>query len=115
MREKTIRPQNSDEWIGSYEKVDGPNFIVTTRIHGTIPALLAGKRALLIAHDSRTTELAETLGIPSVKELNSALSIEELYEMADPSRFIEQYPGYAAKMYDFLKLNGIPFSKLSEI
>ncbi len=111
LREKSVLPQNTDQWINYYQSADGPNFIVTTRIHGTVPALLAGKRALLIAHDSRTAELAETLGIPSLKELNSAWSIEKLYELAEPKKFIERYQLYTARMYEFLTQNGVVFYK----
>ena len=32
--------------------------------HGCFASLLAGKPALLLAHDQRTSELAETMGIP---------------------------------------------------
>lgn len=41
-------------------------YLIGTRVHGSIIALLSGVRALLITHDSRTQELAEFAGIPYV-------------------------------------------------
>lgn len=45
-------------------------YVIGTRIHGSIVALLSGAKAMLIAHDSRTQEMAEFAGIPHVHEKN---------------------------------------------
>jgi len=37
---------------------------ISSRIHGCIASLLAGKPALLLTHDARTRELGEVVGIP---------------------------------------------------
>ena len=37
---------------------------ISSRIHGCVASLLAGKPAYLVPHDYRTTELAEAMGIP---------------------------------------------------
>ncbi len=39
---------------------------VSSRIHGCIASLNAGKPALLLHHDVRTSELAKVIGIPSI-------------------------------------------------
>ncbi|SLN65025.1 Polysaccharide pyruvyl transferase [Roseivivax jejudonensis] len=44
------------------------SFLLGTRIHATIAGLLAGTPSMLIAHDARTVELAEAMGIPFVLE-----------------------------------------------
>jgi hypothetical protein len=54
---------NSQEsWVKFHR--ENTDFTISSRIHGCIASLLAGKPALLLAHDQRTAELAETMGIP---------------------------------------------------
>ena len=48
-------------WIDDLRDFD---FSFGTRIHGTIAALLAGTPAVVLAHDSRTLELARYFDIP---------------------------------------------------
>lgn len=52
---------NYESWI---EYMKSRTFCVGTRIHGTIASLVAGTPAVLIAHDSRTLELAQIMGVP---------------------------------------------------
>ncbi len=47
-----------------FEHLAGYDFSFGTRIHGNIAAVLAGTPALVLAHDSRTLELASYHGIP---------------------------------------------------
>ena len=70
------------------------DFSFGTRIHGNIAALLAGTPALLLAHDSRTLELAEYHEIPhrtitSIEEDADALS---LYAECDWNRLNKAHP-----------------------
>jgi hypothetical protein len=60
-------------WIDFLRRFD---FVVGTRVHGAMLAIQAGVPAACIAHDSRTAELCETMGIPSIhyKEINGALT-----------------------------------------
>ncbi|OGO58150.1 MAG: hypothetical protein A2V85_08460 [Chloroflexi bacterium RBG_16_72_14] len=48
-------------WIEDLRAVD---FSFGTRIHGSIAAILAGTPTVVLAHDSRTLELARYFGIP---------------------------------------------------
>lgn len=52
-----------EHWINDVKKDD---IYIGTRIHGVIAATLAGTPAVLIAHDKRTNELAETMAIPCI-------------------------------------------------
>lgn len=52
-----------ESWI-SY--LSGKDLTVGTRLHGAIAAVLAGRRAVLMTHDTRTLEMAGLAGIPSV-------------------------------------------------
>jgi Polysaccharide pyruvyl transferase len=70
------------------------DFSFGTRIHGNIAALLAGTPALLLAHDSRTLELAEYHEIPhrtitSIEDDADALS---LYAECDWNRLNKAHP-----------------------
>ena len=49
------------DWMDYYKGFD---FVIGTRIHGTMLALQAGTPALCIAHDSRTLELCQTMKMP---------------------------------------------------
>ena len=51
------------DWIDHLRTFD---FVVGTRIHGTVVAFQAGVPALCVVHDSRTLELCQTMGIPHV-------------------------------------------------
>ena len=61
-----------DAWISRMKAFD---FVIGTRLHGTVASLLAGTPAMLIAHDSRTSEVAEFAGMPVATSLEVA-SIE---------------------------------------
>jgi len=62
------------------------SFCVGTRIHGTIASIIAGTPALLVAHDSRTQELAKAMGIPYL--LSSEIDTEK---SLDPGRLIDSF------------------------
>jgi hypothetical protein len=40
---------------------------LSSRIHGCISSIKGGKPAVLLAHDKRTEELAESVGIPYIQ------------------------------------------------
>lgn len=67
---------NFKSWIADMGR---HSFCVGSRIHGTVASILSGVPSLLIAHDSRTLELAQTMGIPYV--ISSQLAVRERIPM----------------------------------
>ncbi len=69
-------------WIEHLRTVD---FAFGTRIHGNIAALLAGTPAYVLAHDSRTLELARYFEIPHrrITDVAPETDAAELYAEAD--------------------------------
>lgn len=93
-------------WIDTLRDRD---LVVGTRIHGTIAGLLAGVPSILIAHDSRTRELAEFHSIPYTSK--AALrrgSIARRYERADFEGFTAAHPQNVAIFRAFLERHGLP-------
>jgi hypothetical protein len=61
---RTVFPLNIPAW---QDFLRGQRFTFGTRIHGTIVSLVSGTPAVLLAHDSRTLELARYHAIPFVR------------------------------------------------
>jgi len=85
------------------------HFAFGTRIHGNIAAILAGTPAYVLAHDSRTLELARYFGIPHRPLDESCLDIDaaDLYEAAD---YTSLNAGHAARFVvfeDYLLRHGL--------
>lgn len=93
-------------WIRYLSERD---FTFGTRIHGTIASLLAGTPGLLLAHDSRTKELAETLSIPHVDmdEVSATTHVEELYERCDVEATKRNYKDAFDRYVSFLDENSL--------
>ena len=93
-------------WIESMKSQD---FAFGNRLHGNISALLAGTPVHLIAHDSRTVELAEYHAIPHtlITDFDEAPSAAELFAQADYTRFNELQPVRFQTYLDFLHRNGL--------
>ncbi|MFC7623320.1 polysaccharide pyruvyl transferase family protein [Microlunatus sp. GCM10028923] len=74
-----LDPRTWFEHLAQYE------FSFGSRIHGNIAALLAGTPALVLAHDSRTLELAQYHRIPhrKITDLPERPDAAELYAEAD--------------------------------
>jgi Polysaccharide pyruvyl transferase len=70
------------------------DFSFGTRIHGNIAALLAGTPALLLAHDSRTLELAEYHEIPhrTITSIEDDADPLSLYAECDWNRLNKAHP-----------------------
>lgn len=97
---------NVPSWLNEMREQD---FSIGTRIHGNIFALLAGTPAMLIAHDSRTLEMAEFYHIPYVRgsEIDENISIRKLYEQADFSVLEKNLPIKFNNYCEFLRSNGL--------
>jgi hypothetical protein len=81
-----------------------------TRIHGNIAALLAGTPAVVLAHDSRTLELARFHEIPHrrLSEVATDVDPADLYAEADYTRFNAGHVARLANLVDFLERNDLP-------
>lgn len=93
-------------WIDYLSDFD---FVFGSRIHGSIAGILAGVPTMLLAHDSRTLELAEYHAIPhvTVSELNSKSDAKELYEQTDYSKYNSRLPEIRRALVAFLEKNGL--------
>ena len=85
------------------------DFAFGTRIHGNIAALLAGTPSYVLAHDSRSLELARYFAIPHrlISEVREDADAAGFYDESD---FTELNRGHAARfdrLVDFLRLNGL--------
>ncbi|PFG37616.1 polysaccharide pyruvyl transferase [Flavimobilis soli] len=93
-------------WIEDLARYD---FVFGNRLHGNIAGIIGGTPAHLLAHDSRTRELAEYHGIPYtlMSDLSEPPLAEELYGRTDYTRFNELMPERFATYLDFLHRNGL--------
>lgn len=83
-------------------------FAFGTRIHGTIVALHAGTPAFLLAHDTRTLELAEYHEIPHLRITEGgAFDAMELFERADFTRYNAVTAERRQRYVAFLERNGL--------
>lgn len=94
-------------WIEYLRRQD---FAFGTRLHGNIAALLAGTPAYVVAHDSRTKELADFHAIPHrmLADLDGDVTAGQLYDEADYDAFNRRYPETFRGYRDFLDRNGVP-------
>lgn len=93
-------------WIESFKSVD---FAFGNRLHGNIAAILGGAPAHLLAHDSRTTELAEYHAIPHslIRDHATPPTAAELHKVTDYSEFNKLHPVRFKTYLDFLHRNGL--------
>jgi hypothetical protein len=92
-----------------YDFMATQDFAYGTRFHGNVAALLGRTPALLLAHDSRTLELAEYHRMPYVvmPEFSAELKVEDLYESTDMSEFNAALPETFDRYTAFLDRNGL--------
>jgi hypothetical protein len=98
-----VEPWN---WIEDLKEFD---FVVGSRIHGTISALIAGTPGFVLAHDSRTLELARYFGIPfrRLRRVKPEIDIRRLYRRADYSELNSGHPERFRRFTGFLEDNGL--------
>lgn len=85
------------------------DFVFGTRLHGGIAALLAGTPAHLIAHDSRTLELAQYHEIPhvSIRAMSPEQDPRDLYQNSSYSSMLGGHAQRFATYAQFLDKNGL--------
>jgi len=95
---------DSRTWLNHLEK---KRFVFGTRIHGNIAALLAGTPAFLLAHDSRTLELAEYFDIPHADyaEIGDNHLAEDFFERADYTKLVAGHSERFKQWVKFLNKN----------
>lgn len=93
-------------WIDSLAEAD---FAFGPRLHGTVAALLGGAPVNLLAHDSRTVEVAQYHHIPFtlIRDLDEDSSAQRLYDAVDPAAFNANYGELFSRFTDFLTRNGL--------
>lgn len=93
-----------DEWISHMTQ---RSLYVGTRLHGAVAALLAGTPATLIAHDSRTLEVAECLHIPYVRssdiDTQTDCDFRKLHRSECLRNFEQGYRQYLEGFLDFFE------------
>ncbi|GAA1484737.1 polysaccharide pyruvyl transferase family protein [Brachybacterium fresconis] len=92
-------------WIGRLEQMA---FSFGARAHGNIAAVLAGTPSVMLAHDSRTLELAQHHGIPYLIRGSEHMphSVQELYSQADFTEFNRGHLERFETLSSFLHENG---------
>ncbi|MDU0338268.1 polysaccharide pyruvyl transferase family protein [Bosea rubneri] len=79
------------------------------RVHGVLPAVAHGVPGVLVAYDTRSQELAETLKIPVVPEAALAEGgWRAVYQEAALNGLSKSYAQSYDRMRDFLEKNGVP-------
>lgn len=100
-----------DEWIGFMRT---QSFCFGTRIHGTVAALKAGTPAMLIAHDSRTKEMAEIMNIPYVLpdkiDMQKDIEIRDYVNPESMAAFTSGFRSYYANYMKFFVESGFSIS-----
>jgi hypothetical protein len=87
----------------------GLDLAVGYRVHGVLPAVAHGVPGVLVAYDTRSQELAETLKIPVVPEVALAEGgWRAVYQEAALNGLAKSYAHSYDRMRDFLDDNGIP-------
>ena len=98
-------------WIRDMKSVD---VAFGTRIHGNIAALLAGRPAFVLAHDSRTLELSRYFEIPhrdvSGPDGVGWVSVAEIFDGADYAPMVRNHAGRLSATLAFLERNGLHHS-----
>jgi hypothetical protein len=84
-------------------------FSFGTRIHGNMAGLIAGVPSYVLAHDSRTLELARYFDIPhrTMREDDGVTDAADLYEEADYSAFNAGHSERFERFAGFLSSHGL--------
>ena len=85
------------------------SFSYGSRFHGNMCSLRNGVPSLWITHDSRTSELINTLHLPSInyEQLEQVKCVEELVEFCNYDDFNKNYRRLTENYVEFLNENGL--------
>lgn len=107
---------NYETWI---EAMSTKTFCIGTRIHGTIASIISGTPATLIAHDSRTLELAKAMNLPYVLSsdvpVDKALDVEACIQLFRECAVEQHYGAYRSRFLEFFRTNGLEMSGNSSV
>lgn len=108
LREKGRYHTSLSSWIADVKRDD---IYIGTRIHGAIAATLAGTPAVLITHDKRTKELADTMCVPaiSIEDFDIAMlfDIPNFIKQFDFEKFQRRSELNIKKLISFYKVNNL--------
>lgn len=90
-----------DQWNNYYAE-EGITFSYGSRFHGNMASIRNGVPALWIVHDSRTTELAETLHVPHIT-IDQFLEMKEPEEMLEYCVYDDMYEHYGSLCKNYVK------------
>jgi hypothetical protein len=97
-----------------FAKLSSYDFLIGTRIHGVVSALLSGIPAKLVVHDERTRGLARVMNIPSVNitELKKFTvdKVREIVLNSDMATFSAGFDRYKSEFHDFFRRNDVLFN-----
>jgi polysaccharide pyruvyl transferase len=94
-----------EEWLRAMNAYD---FVIGTRFHGAIAAIQSRVPSCVICHDTRTTEMCEVMGIPSLalQEYNEN-TVKEVYSTLRLSALHLRYETLYSEYIQFYERNGI--------
>lgn len=98
---------NVDDWSAAMPSYD---FVLGTRLHGTIMALNSGVPATLLWHDARTREMAEFAAIPSfpARAFNLCTDgVQALAASVDCALYYQRREHNRKAFHAFLRENGL--------
>lgn len=95
------------------------SFCVGTRIHGTIASIVAGTAGTLIAHDSRTLEMAQSMNIPYVRSsevsTDKPLRLDQFLLSDQLEALSRGYDEYYSRFMEYFDRNGLPIAAEYEV
>jgi polysaccharide pyruvyl transferase WcaK-like protein len=104
------------------EFLSSQDLVIGKRIHGSMAALQLGIPSILLSHDSRTKELAQTLKIPSIDLQHAAVgnskeSIRALVDAVqfDAAAFASRREQLWSAMGSLFRENGLELTKAEEL
>ncbi len=85
------------------------SFSYGTRFHVNMAALLAGRPAMWITHDTRTQELVEYFKLPHMNLKHASVRIpHDIGNAIDLTPFFDNYDTVSKRFNEFLEIAGLP-------